>query len=793
MSDKDQEFMEHLRATFRVEADEHLRSISSGLIEMEKTDTPGRQQEVIETVFREAHSLKGAARSVKFVDIEAFCQAMESLFAALKSGEVRLTAELFDLLHQSTDFLSQLLSAAAHEQSAEQAGKQLELIRMLKESVKGKAAGEGEEANATAQPQQESVALGDEVKASPSTPSGQSPPHHADPLPAGVLHPQPLLADTVRVSTAKLAAVLLQSEEMLSAKLAATQLIAQMRETTGAFRLWKKEWSRVLPDLQKVKVPLDKMVPGTGEHTSAGAGRELAKILEFLEWNENFITELASRHAAELKTAKHDSLSLGGMVNNLLDEMKKVLMFPFSSLLESFPKIVRDLSRDYGKSVELVIRGGELEIDRRILEEMKDPLVHMVRNCIDHGIGKPAERKVKNKPEQGTISITVSPKDDKVEVIVADDGAGISLDMVRSALLKLDMLPREKVVEMSGRELLPYIFQSGVSTSPIITELSGRGLGLAIAREKVEKLGGTISIETEADAGTRFRMVIPLTVATFRGILVRVGERTFVVPTMHVVRAERLKQDEIKTVENRETIQMNGQALSLARLADVLEISPGAGGADGAGFLSAVVLSAAGVSIAFLVDEVLGEQEVLLKCFGRQLSRVRNVAGATVLGNGRLVPILNVPDLLKSAVKLSTTALLPGSAAAAGDVVARKQSVLVVEDSITTRTLLQNILEAVGYDVVTAVDGVDAFTRLKSGELVFDIVVSDVEMPRMNGFDLTARIRADKKLGELPVVLVTALESREDRERGIDVGANAYIVKSSFDQSNLLEVIRRLA
>jgi two-component system chemotaxis sensor kinase CheA len=353
------------------------------------------------------------------------------------------------------------------------------------------------------------------------------------------------------------------------------------------------------------------------------------------------------------------------------------------------------------------------------------------------------------------------------------------------------MVPREKAEQLTDRELLPYIFHSGVSTSPIITEISGRGLGLAIVREKVEKFGGTISLETAPDAGTGIRIVIPLTVATFRGILVRVGGQVFVVPTMHVERAVRLRREEIKTVENRETMHFNGHAVSLARLAHILELLPGKKAAEAADLLPAVVLNAGGTTIAFLVDEVLGEQEVLLKGLGRQLSRVRNVAGATVLGSGGLAPVLNVPDLLKSAVKFSAASSLMEAAAGTGEAVAGKRSVMVVEDSITTRTLLRNILEAVGYDVVTAVDGLDALTKLKAAE--FDIVVSDVDMPRMNGFDLTARIRADRKLGELPVVLVTALESREDRERGIDAGANAYIVKSGFDQGNLLEVIKRLA
>ena len=317
-------------------------------------------------------------------------------------------------------------------------------------------------------------------------------------------------------------------------------------------------------------------------------------------------------------------------------------------------------------------------------------------------------------------------------------------------------------------------------------------------------------MDSQTNAGTTFRLLIPLTLATFRGVLVRVDEHLFVLPTINLERAVRVDKREIKTVENRETIRLDGQVLSTVRLGDALGLphrnngSSAPVGAQNSGSQSSffqnevmspnftshipmVVVAYADKRIAFQVDEVLDELQVLVKGLGKQLARVRNIAGATVLGTGKVAPVLNVPDLMKSAVR-SITAVR--AAEKVEKEPARTGRILVAEDSITARILIKNILETAGYQVATAVDGTDAFTQLRSGE--FDLVVSDVDMPRMSGFELTARIRDDKKLGELPVVLVTALESREDRERGIEVGANAYIVKSSFDQSNLLEVIRRL-
>ena len=439
--------------------------------------------------------------------------------------------------------------------------------------------------------------------------------------------------------------------------------------------------------------------------------------------------------------------------------------------------------------MDLVIRGGEVEIDRRILEEMKDPLIHLVRNSIDHGIEKSEERARKKKPPRGTIAMAISPRNgNNVEIVISDDGAGISIDKVRAASLKLGVISPGEVERLTALEVLSLIYQSGVSTSPIVTDVSGRGLGLAIVREKVEKLGGTISFETHLDAGTTFQIVLPLTLATFRGVLIRVGEHLFIIPLASVEQVVKVERGEIKTVENRETVQLNGQIVSLVRLAEVLELFQGNGPGNFSDIVQMVVLGSAEKRIAFAVDEILKEQEVSVKSLGKQLSRVRNISGATVLGTGQVVPILNVADLIKSAVKV--TAIPARGALISGEVKEKGKSILVAEDSITARTLLKNILESAGYDVKTAVDGVDAFTALRTEG--FDLVVSDVDMPRMNGFDLTAKIRTDKKFSELPIVLVTALESREDRERGIDVGANAYIVKSSFDQSNLLEVIKRL-
>lgn len=748
MPGRNGEFLKNLLATFRVEADEHLKAMSLGLIELEKALAGEHRAAVVERIFREAHSLKGAARAVNLGEIESVCQSLESVFVALKGETLATSPPLSDLLHQTVDALGGLLAADSVAPVAAQPAIS-SLVRRLDMAAKARA---------------------------PQAQEAAPPPPDATPAPA-------FASATVRVATVKLDAVMHQVEELLFPRLAAAERVKELGNAAALLTVRRKERVRIEPTLRIAERALE-----GGKANGAVPTQEFAALVEYLDAESLFLKTLEKRVAEFTRAAERDRRTLAGMTDSLLQDVKAMHMLPFASLIEIFPRHARELARAQGKEVELAIRGGEIEIDRRILEDMKDPLMHLLRNCIDHGIEKPAVRAEKGKPPRGTITLAVSQTESsKVEVLVTDDGAGIDAAAVKAAARKLSMLSVEGAEKLGEPEALALVFRSGVSTSPIITDVSGRGLGLAIVREKVERLGGAIALESRPGAGTSFKIALPLTLATVRGVLVRAAGQIFMIPAMNVERVARVAEADIRTVENRETIALDGQAVALVRLSDVLEMSRKAAANGSAAYAQALVLGAGPARIAFRVEQVLGEQEVLVKPLGPQLARVRNVAGACVLGTGRVVPVLNVFDLMKSAVGSSG---VPRAAATEPPEQAEQRSVLVVEDSITARALLRNILESAGYRVATAVDGADAYVTLKTG--AFDLVVTDVEMPRMDGFDLTAKIRADKRLAKLPVVLVTALESREHRERGIEAGADAYIVKSRFDQSNLLEIVRRL-
>lgn len=770
----EEELLEKLREAFSVEAQERIASLSASLLTLEKDPFGKGKSEALEVAFREAHSLKGAARSVNLAEIETLCQAIEGVFAGMKRDRIQGSGDLFDLLHRAVNVMDGFLAAT----ETERAGHVEEIASMvtqLREVPAGKEApipkdkpGEGPiPKGAESAVSAEKPISTDGEKGVPVAEA-----HVKDQAPGGPSRKKPL-SESIRVSTAKLDSLFLKIQELVSLKLASGQHITDLKGVLRSMEDWNQQWV--------AQVDRESLNNGGGVGKAAGGVAPRGDRIDdgIRSWN------MALR--ALIKRFEQDDRVLGHMVDDLLDDMKRITLLPFSMLLDIFPRMVRDISREQGKDVDLAITGTEVEIDRRILEEMRDPLTHILRNAVDHGLETPEIREERGKARRGTIRMAVSQTEGgKIEIVIADDGGGIDPVRLKKKARRMGILTTQEMEALNDRDALSLVFHSGVSTSPMVTDISGRGLGLAIVEEKVEKLGGLVSIDSTPGQGTSFRMVLPVTISTFRGVLIRVAGRWFIVPSATMERTLRVHKDQVQTVENRATIPLGGKALALADLAGVLGLPRAGEGSNGSPFVTVVVLGKGERRVGFRVDGVGGEEEVLVKGLGKQLRHVPSVSGATILGSGKVVPIINVNELLTSALKAPVDDL--GRKGIGEET--EKPAILVAEDSITSRTLIKNILEGAGYRVQTAVDGAEAFAALKTGS--FDLVVSDVEMPRMDGFELTRRIRKEERYADLPVVLVTGLETREDREKGIDAGANAYIVKSSFDQGNLLEVIGRM-
>ncbi len=722
MAKSQDDFLRELLEDFKVEAAEHQQAITESMLLLEKQPPAGEYQKIVETTFREFHSLKGAARAVNQGDVERLCQAMEGIFHQLKDGRAQLTPSLFDLLFKGVDALNAMLLDTAPGNRVNQGNNLAQLLKAIENQINipGSNQPSSYGGPSLSLPQVETVVSNDENQVSLSSVQPEASPNE-----------QQTHKETVRIATSKLNSILRQSEEFISARAELAYFIEEINRINH-------------PELQSLQ-------------------RNLGKF----------------------------SHTFSQRVDELVHDVKSTLLFPFSSLTDIVPKIVRDLGREFGKEIELTITGAETEIDRRILEEMKDPLIHLIRNCIDHGIEKPEVRIKNGKPPRGAIKIAISQESvRKVNLLLCDDGAGIERERLRESALKNSVVTKQGLDQMNDQEILDLIFRSGVSTSPMITDLSGRGLGMAIVAAKVDGLGGSITVESETGKGTCFAVSLPLNLSTFRGIVVSVSNQFFVVPTSAIEQAIRIRTNDIKYAESKPLLSRNGENIALVKLSDALGLSERRQKQAPGNHFPVLITTMAHRKIGFLVDEILGEQEGVVKDFGPQLVHVRNLAGATVLGSGKVIPILHIPELFDSALNLHPVTDTYDPAEETEGSVEKQPRILVAEDSITSRMLIRNILETSGFQVKTAVDGLEAFQFLQNDS--FDLVVSDVEMPGMDGFELTSKIRADNRFTAIPVVLVTALSSDPDRQRGLEAGANAYIVKSNFEQSNLVETIQRL-
>lgn len=757
MAIDDQSLLKRLLATFKLEAAERLASMSSLVLQLEQLGNRAPPTEIVETIFREAHSLKGAARSVSRHDIERLCAALETVFQAMKQAELQPSPTLITALYQSLDGLGALVGQTVAPDGKAGVTPVTELIAAL-----------------------EQVSHGAEPAAIVPPPGSAPPPdERAIVLPAASVN-----TATVRIATEKLNTLLLEAEELLTLKSSSQHLLAELKQLSNHFALWQKQWKKLLPITKSLRRQLASDNVTAGDEHAQYLLRNLLACLEH-DLPDRQVLEHDVAHVLQLAT--QDSRTSANLIDNLLADVKSVLMLPFASLLDLLPRLVRDLAVDGGKDIRLEVSGSEIEVDRRILDQLRDPLIHLIRNAVDHGIETPEARVRAGKPSGGRLCVSINARDgNQFELAIADDGGGINLDRLQAVAGKLGLAASPLAADDMAA-ILDLICASGLSTSPILTDISGRGLGMAIVRERLEHLGGRLELETTPGQGTCFRLRLPTTLATFRGLLVAVDGQQLVLPITNVEAALQLAVGAIRSLEDCPTLDYAGQPLALVWLRDLLELPPSPSTMTPT-MLSVVILGTATNRIAFAVDAIIGDQEVLVKGLGPQLPRVRNVSASTVLGSGHVAPILNVPDLMKSAGKLRYSA---HALAQTSQQQAAPKTLLLVEDSITTRTLLKGMLEIAGYQVLTAVDGRDALTQLQQQPC--DLVVADVEMPYVDGFELTARLRQDPAFRQLPVILVTALGSRADRERGVAVGADAYIVKGSFDQNKLLETISRLA
>ncbi len=737
--------LEELRALYATEAAEHLGTLNQGLLALETARQPAERRELVESLKRAAHSLKGASRAVGFAPIESVSHRLESVFTAVESGELALTPDAADTLYDALDTLTMLLGGQTFE------------IEPLLESLSGILAESGGS----------SVAL-------QTVPPAIVPPvavHAPERLEESETAHDP--NTTIRVATRRLDDLMADVGDLLVATAGFEQRALDVQALRQAHGRWQREWRHVRTlYLRAVRAVtnIDRL-----------PNPEWAGLLEFLNVTQRYMRASGQALLTLERSLAQDNLRLRRLATGLQENTRRARLVPFELRAALLQRAVRDVARQVGKEVTLAISGAAVEMDRRVLDSITDPLLHLVRNAVDHGLESPDTRESLGKPRAGTITITLAQRGGELAVTVHDDGAGIDVAAVRQQARRL-MAPAE-VDALSDADAMALILLPGLSTSAQITTISGRGVGMDVVRRNVEALQGRVEIESRPGQGAAFRLLLPVSLSTVRSMLVRVGVDTYAIPTTAIEQVLHVAPDEPFTAGGRRLLKVGARTLALGTLADVLE-RPG-----GENPHYALILAAAERRAAFLVDDTLTEQEIVVKPMAPELADGRYLAGATLLGTGEVVIILSAPDLIKSAHSAASVMSHPAVIQAL-PALPPVYRILVVDDSITTRTLEKNILEAAGYDVLTATNGLEALDTLSASPC--DAVVADVEMPYLDGFGLTARIRAHDQLGRLPVILVTSLDAPESRERGLRVGADRYVVKGSFNQHELLQALQQL-
>jgi two-component system chemotaxis sensor kinase CheA len=480
---------------------------------------------------------------------------------------------------------------------------------------------------------------------------------------------------------------------------------------------------------------------------------------------------------AQLASSSHRAVAQEA--DRLHDSVHAVRLLPFVEATRGLERAARDIARERHKTVALEVHDRGAELDRSVLSGLREPLLHLVRNAVDHGLEPPDARRDAGKPATGRVVIEAEARGGAVEVRVRDDGRGLDLPAVRAALAR-----RGERVPDDATALMRAIFEPGLSTSNAVTDVSGRGLGLDIVRTRIEAMRGTVEVESQAGYGTQFTLRVPVSLATLRAVIVRAGGQPLALPTQHVRSLMRVRVDALRSVEGRQSVLTDGAPLPVASLGATLEL-PGAA-LPGRDFVPLAICAAGGRAVAFGVDELSDESELTVRALPPRLAGLRRVVGSGRLPDGEVVLIVNVPELVQLALSRPGAALTGRHARTS----ARKRRVLLADDSLTTRSLERSILESAGYDVMPAADGAEAWRILQ--ERGADVIVSDLEMPHLDGIGLLEAVRGSPRYRELPFILVTGRESEEDRTRGLRLGASAYLVKSGFDQTMLLDTIAQL-
>jgi two-component system, chemotaxis family, sensor histidine kinase and response regulator WspE len=726
---------------FRLDAEGQIQALTAGLLALERDSVAPAQ---LEACMRAAHSLKGAARIVGIDAGVRVSHAMEDVFVAAQRSAITLRQTHIDVLLQGVDLLTRI----ANTQDTELPLWSGERLGELDAFLTGLAAALNDKSASAASPE---------------------------------LLPQQV-AELIAEAPLPVAGELDSTERVLRVTAQNLNRLLGLAGESLVESRWLKPFSQLLLRLKR-------------RHEDSGKTlEELSELLSSEKVNERVraaITEaqqqvqechqLLSQRLVELELFDSRATNLA---HRLYDSALACRMRPFADGTRHFPRMVRDLARSLGKQAHLEIVGESTQVDRDILEKLDAPLGHLLRNALDHGMDSPEERRLAGKDPEGVVRLEARHSAGLLQITVSDDGRGMDLPKLRTLIVERKLTSKETAQKLSESEVLEFLFLPGFTTKSAVTEISGRGVGLDVVQNMIKQVRGTIRVSSESGKGARFQLQLPLTLSVVRTLLVEIGGEPYAFPLAHIVRTLRLPRSSVERLEGREHFAFNGQLVGLVSARQLFGGAPQIEADE----LSVIVLGDQGNAYGLVMDRFLGERELVVQPLDARLGKIRDIAAGALMEDGSPVLIVDCEDLIHSVDKLVATGRLNQLEQGAADARGKsRRRVLVVEDSLTVRELERKLLEHAGYDVEVAVDGMDGWTAVRAGH--FDLLITDIDMPRMDGIELVKLVRKDPNLKSLPVLIVSYKDREEDRHRGLDAGADYYVTKGSFQDDTLLRAV----
>ena len=760
--------MQEILEDFLVEAFELIEQIDHDLVELESNP---EDLELLNRIFRVAHTVKGSSSFLNFDVLTKLTHHMEDVLNKARHGELKITPDIMDVVLESVDMMKALLRSIRERGNDVDAGVNISDICDRLTAIN-----EGKDISSS-KPKEE-------VKEEAKEPSAMD---------------QEPEVDVNSLSEAEVEA---EIERLLKVRKAEDQA---RREKQKQNEQSEAPAPKVETSAPKESKPQQKE-SNTPAQSSASAVEQTIRVeVKRLDNLMNLIGELVLGKNRLLKI--YDDVEERYEGEKFLEELNQVVsqlslvttdiqlavmktrMLPIAKVFNKFPRMVRDLSRELGKQIDLEISGEETELDKSIVEEIGDPLVHIIRNSCDHGIEDPKDRLAAGKPEKGVIELKAYNEGNHIVVEIVDDGKGIDALAVKMKALERGLITEREVDNMTDKEAFSLIFKPGFSMAKQVTNVSGRGVGMDVVKTNIEKLNGIIDIDSEVGRGTIMKLKIPLTLAIIQSLLVGSQEEFYAIPLASVKEAVRVPVDDIYTIEGKNVLRLRDEVLSLVRLSDLFGVKQIFESGDQT---YVVVINVADSKLGIIVDSLIGQEEIVIKSLGNYLQNIRGIAGGTIRGDGKVTLIVDVGMIMDMAkeIKIDIRASMESSAQMSKKEKPSDYKVLIVDDSKMDRTIMQKSLEPIGVTVLEATNGIEALNIVKSGDHSIDAMLIDIEMPRMDGYTLAGEIRKYSKYRNLPLIAVTSRTSKSDRLRGVEVGMTEYITKP-YSPEYLENVVRK--